>query len=217
MHQLPDLNDMKIVRLLRGLPDFIIEGFLAEIRQNESSCAASLRRWLHGSHCHIDTHVLIVSRHRFHAGISSALYHGTYILNSHGQFVLGDNSHLGAFCYVNACYGRVVIGNHVAIGPGTKIFSYSNYYRHASNVTDEKITADVTIGNNVFIGANCVVLPGSRIGDNVVVGAGSVVKGALIDDAVFAGAPCRVIREGWYTRDSAVTRNDMHPPCDTAV
>lgn len=190
---------MKIVTLLIGIPSLIREVILGLLRQNRSALAASLRQKLHGGKCFIDTQVIIDNSVAFESGISSALYHGCYILNRHGKFAMGENSHLGAYCYVNACYGKVTLGDHVAVGPGTKIFSYSNNYRANCNVSDEKITADVMIGDNVFIGSNCAVLPGSQIGDNTIIGAGSVVKGKLDGNAIYAGVPCRLIRKGWYS------------------
>jgi len=120
------------------------------------------------------------------------------VLNTFGRVTLGENSHLGAFCYVNAHHGNVSIGDDAAIGPGTKLFAYSNHYRAGSKVTDERITADVRIGNNVFIGANCSILPGSVVGDNIVVAAGTVVKGELLEPGVYAGAPTRRVRDAWY-------------------
>jgi acetyltransferase-like isoleucine patch superfamily enzyme len=105
---------------------------------------------------------------------------------------------LGAFCFVNVCYGTVSIGDDVAVGPGTKFIAYSNHYVQGKKVTDERITADIVIGNNVFIGANCVILPGTVIRDNVVVGASSIVTGELESNSIYAGVPCRKIKSGWY-------------------
>lgn len=55
-------------------------------------------------------------------------------------------------------------------------------------------TAAVNIGNNVFIGANALILKGSVIGDNSVIGAGSVVSGTIPSDVIAAGNPCKIIR-----------------------
>ncbi|MEW6380566.1 MAG: acyltransferase [bacterium] len=111
---------------------------------------------------------------------------------------MGNNSHLGAFCYVNVCFGTVTIGDDVAIGPGTKIIAYSNHYQYGKKITEVRITEDVTIGNNVFIGANCIILPGTIIPDNTIVGAGSVVKGKLESNSIYGGVPCKRIKTGWY-------------------
>ncbi len=56
----------------------------------------------------------------------------------------------------------------------------------------------VVLEDNVEIGANCTILPGAIIRSNVVVGAGSLVKGELAANAIYAGTPCRKIKEGWY-------------------
>jgi acetyltransferase-like isoleucine patch superfamily enzyme len=147
--------------------------------------------------CHIDTAVMVTNADHFTAGTGCALYHGTYVLNDHGSLTLGEDSHLGAYCYVNALYGNVTVGSHVAIGPGTKLFAYSNHYAPGQLVSETKIQQDVQIGDNVFVGANSVILPGTVIEDDVVVGAGSVVKGRLTRGQVYAGAPARLIRDGW--------------------
>ena len=54
---------------------------------------------------------------------------------------------------------------------------------------------EVTIGDNVWLGGNTVVCPGVHIGNNVVIGAGSVVTKDIPDNVCAAGNPCRVIRE----------------------
>ena len=146
----------------------------------------------------IDTNVFIKNRKNFKSGHRSCLYHSGYILNTNGKFVIGNNSHLGAFCYVNVCYGSVSIGDDVAVGQGRKIIAYSNHYECGKKVTETKFTADIVIKNNVFIGANCTVLPGTIINDNIVIGAGSIIKGELETNSIYAGVPCRKIKSGWY-------------------
>lgn len=193
---------MKPWRVLRGAPLFLWQLLAGAIRSNESQAGAELRRWLYGTRCHIDTLVHLSERRNFECGEGCALYHGTFVLNGHGRLLLGRESHLGAFCFVNAQQGTVRIGDHVAIGPGTKLIAYSNHYKAGRKVTDERTSADITIGNNVFIGANCTLLPGATIEDNVVVGAGSVVRGRLGANAIYAGAPCREIRRGWFDSDA---------------
>ncbi|HUF12927.1 MAG TPA: acyltransferase [Longimicrobiales bacterium] len=181
----------------------LVTGFLAGcadalIRHNRSDLAAWLRRRRYRTSCQIDTGVIVSHPAHFSAGDGCALYHGTYVLNTDGRLIMGEHCHLGAYCYVNVARGTIVLGSGVAIGPGTRIIAYSNHYRAGRLVAEERITADIRIGSNVFVGANCVILPGSTIADNVVVGAGSVVRGELETNAIYAGAPARKIREGWY-------------------
>ena len=165
-----------ILRFLYESPDFIWQFFCGAIRSTDSIIASFLRRKLYRTVCMIDTNVFIKNKKNFTSGHGSCLYHSCYILNTNGKFIIGNNSHLGAFCYVNVCYGNVVIGNDVAIGPGIKIFAYSNHYQHGKKVADVKVTKDIIIKNNVFVGANCTILPGAIINDNIVIGAGSIVK-----------------------------------------
>lgn len=65
-----------------------------------------------------------------------------------------------------------------------------NKYENYNNID---IFKPIVIGNNVFLGYGTVILPGTIIGDNVIVGAYSVVKGELISDSVYAGIPAKYI------------------------
>lgn len=185
----------------------MVERFFSSLRNtlyvgvlfHPSRAAQFLRKRLINTSCHIDTGVVITNWSNFSSGIDCAIYHSTYVLNNSGALQIGNHSHLGSFCYVNVNYGSVTLGNWVAVGPHTSIISYSNHYEKGQKVTDKRLVKDVSIGSNVFIGANCTVLPGTTIHDNVVVGAGSVVKGTLEGNSIYAGVPCKRIRSGWYT------------------
>jgi len=82
----------------------------------------------------------------------------------------------------------VTLGDHVVIGANTTIVTHCPI----SFYTGEPV--DIILGNNVFIGKGCHILPGTVIGDNVMVGAGSVVASNIPSDSIAAGNPCRVIR-----------------------
>lgn len=165
------------------------------IRNNGSKIAGRLRRFALGTQCQIDTAVVITHPRHFRAGPGTALRHGCHIGNTHGRVRLGRRSHLGAYCHVNAVRGEVNIGDDVAIGPGTKIVSYSNAYVPGKDICSSTITDDVVIGDHVFIGANATILPGTVIESNVVIGAGTVVRGHLASHGLYVGAPCRRARE----------------------
>ena len=164
------------------------------ILTGKSRVSAILRKKLFKTEAFIDTNVRINQPDNFLVGNGCALYHNTYIQNDRGTFKMGNYSHLGAYCYINVLKGKCFIGDNVSIGPGTKIIVYSNDYGYQKKNTELKICDDIIIGNNVFIGANCVILPGTSIGDNVVVGAGSVVKGSLNGGNVYAGSIARKIK-----------------------
>lgn len=189
---------MSISRFFRESARFFSQFGAGAIRDNDSAIAARLRRRALRTEALIDTGVRITNPKNVSLGRDSALYHGCYILNTSGEFIMGERSHLGAYCYVNVCHGSLTVGNDVAIGPGTRIFAYSNHYEKGRKVSEVRLTRDVKIGNNVFIGGNCTVLPGTVVHDNVVVAAGSVVRGELPPNTIHGGVPCRPIADGWY-------------------
>jgi acetyltransferase-like isoleucine patch superfamily enzyme len=166
--------------------------------KSNNSIASRLRKKMYKNICNMDANVFIDNIDNVKAGKKSTLHHACYIANNYGKFSMGDNTHLGPFCFVNVYHGNVTIGNDVAIGPGTKIIAYSHHYKKGEKVTNVKITKDIVIKNNVFIGANCTILPGTIINDNVVVGSNSLIKGELESNTVYVGIPCRKIKSGWY-------------------
>lgn len=90
----------------------------------------------------------------------------------------------------------VTIGDDTQIGAGT-VITDSDWHDTSADVTarhsrDGK-SAPVVIGRNVFIGTRCLILKGVTIGDNAVIGAGSVVTHNIPDNAIAAGNPCRVL------------------------
>lgn len=96
------------------------------------------------------------------------------------QGVILDPSH----CWL------IEIGDNVTIAPRVHILCHDASTKQFLNYT--KIGC-VKIGNNVFIGAESVVLPGVSIGNNVIVGANSTVTHDIPDNSVVAGAPARMI------------------------
>lgn len=94
-------------------------------------------------------------------------------------------------CYIQARNG-IVIGDNFRIGPNVGLISAN----HDPDDFDRHLPGEpIVIGNNVWIGMNAVVLPGVKIGDNVIIGAGSVVTSDIPSNVIAAGNPCRVLRE----------------------
>ena len=87
------------------------------------------------------------------------------------------------------------IGNYVRITRGCVILTHDYSLSVIRRTYGEWIGegGQTIIGDNVFLGMNSIVLMGAKIGNNVVVGAGSVVKGVIPDNCVIAGNPARVI------------------------
>ena len=85
------------------------------------------------------------------------------------------------------------------IGANCKIFDNDFHSldseERRKDIYDNLVTKPVIIGKNVFVGCNSIILKGTRIGDNCVVGAGSVVSGTFASGCVIAGNPARVVRK----------------------
>lgn len=102
---------------------------------------------------------------------------------------------------------KVVIGDNCQMAPNVAIYTAGHPVHPAIRNTAYEYGIEVTIGDNVWIGGNTVICPGVHIGNNVVIGAGSVVTKDIPDWAIAAGNPCRVIRniteedQKYYFRD----------------
>lgn len=89
---------------------------------------------------------------------------------------------------------KITIGKNVLFGPNVTL-STTGHPVHPKHRADGMYSFPITIEDNVWIGANVVVLPGVTIGENSVIGAGSVVTKDIPANVVAFGSPCRVYRE----------------------
>lgn len=120
-------------------------------------------------------------------------------------FSYGRNIQFGENCYVNFnCNflddGKIVLGNNVIFGPAVTIITVE----HPINPNYRKFmyTNHVVIEDNCSIGTNVTICPGVTIGENTVIGAGSVVTKTIPDNCIAYGNPCEVIRK--------INQNDMN-------
>ena len=90
---------------------------------------------------------------------------------------------------------KLKIGDNCQMPPNVAIYTAGHPVHPESRNTAYEYGIGVTIGDNVWIGGNTVIVPGVRIGSNTVIGAGSVVTKDIPDWVIAAGNPCRVIRE----------------------
>jgi acetyltransferase-like isoleucine patch superfamily enzyme len=102
---------------------------------------------------------------------------------------IGDNVVINAFTHIWG-HGGVIIGNNVMIASHTAITSLTHNPK-SKLFSDENIAKPVIIGNNVWIGAHVVIFPGVRIGNNCIIGAGSIVNKNIPDGTVYAGVPAK--------------------------
>lgn len=107
---------------------------------------------------------------------------------------LGDNVFIN-FNFVLLDCAPVTIGDNVFIAPNVQIYTA----RHPIDIDRRRehigSASPITIGNDVWIGGNCVLLPGVTIGDGCTIGAGSVISRDIPSNTIAVGSPCRVIKE----------------------
>lgn len=90
---------------------------------------------------------------------------------------------------------KVTIGNNCQIAPNVAIYTAGHPVHPVSRNSLYEYGLEVTIGDNVWIGGNTVILPGVHIGSNTVIGAGSVVTKDIPDWVIAVGNPCKVVRK----------------------
>lgn len=89
---------------------------------------------------------------------------------------------------------QVVIGDHVMFGPNVLLSTATHPIEASARLTTE-YGKPIHIGHHVWLGGNVCVLPGVTIGDNCVIGAGSVVNKDIPANSVAVGNPCKVIKQ----------------------
>ena len=110
------------------------------------------------------------------------------------ELSIGDYSGVGLNCVIS---GRTYIGNHVMMGPDCIMYSCSHAHERLDIPMDEQgfeAPTPIHIGDDVWIGARVIVLPGVSIGNHVIIGAGAVVTKDVPDYAIVGGVPAKVIR-----------------------
>lgn len=105
----------------------------------------------------------------------------------------GTGLYMNVGCVVLDC-ARVEIGDGVLCGPHVQIYAATHPMDPAERATRAELARPVRIGNNVWLGGGAIINPGVTIGDDSVIGAGSVVTRDIPAGVFAAGNPCRVIR-----------------------
>lgn len=109
-----------------------------------------------------------------------------------------DGVRIGKDCLVYTTFFStepylVRIGDHVAISSGTSFITHDASPFLFDDHPDMDVFGEIEVGDNTFIGVGCLILPGTTIGKNCIIGAGSVVRGRIPDDSVAFGNPAAVV------------------------
>ena len=131
---------------------------------------------------------------KFSLGDYSVVESYACINNAVGDVIIGDHTRVGLH---NTIIGPVKIGNNVNLAQGITVTALNHNFSDSNKRIDEQgvSTNPVTIEDDVWIGANAVVLPGVKIGNHCVVAAGAVVTKDVPPHSLVAGVPAKVIKQ----------------------
>ena len=110
---------------------------------------------------------------------------------------IGDNTTISEFSDIRAGGGSIQIGNDCLVAQHVSIIASNHLYDRDKLIRENLWDTEknyVRIGNDVWIGAHAVILPGVVIGDGAIIAAGAVVTSSIPDYAIAAGVPAKVIR-----------------------
>lgn len=110
------------------------------------------------------------------------------------NIVIGDNFYANHNCVILDC-AEVTFGDNVFIGPNCGFYTAGHPIDAETRNSGQEFAHPIKVGNNVWIGGNVCVMPGVSIGDNTVIGAGSVVTKDIPAGVVAVGNPCKVLRK----------------------
>ena len=110
------------------------------------------------------------------------------------NITIGNDVYINFGCVILDC-GPVTIGNQVLIGPNVGFYDANHALDAQERMDGALIPGSITIGNRVWIGGGTIILPNVHIGDDTVIGAGSIVTHDIPSGVVAVGNPCRVLRK----------------------
>ena len=131
---------------------------------------------------------------KFSLGDYSVIESFACINNAVGDVMIGDHTRVGLH---NTIIGPVIIGNHVNLAQGITITALNHIFEDSDKRIDEQgvSTSAVIIEDDIWVGANAVILPGVTIGHHSVVAAGAVVTKDVPPHSLVAGVPAKIIKQ----------------------
>lgn len=127
-------------------------------------------------------------------GNSVRLGKGSFFTAASGSLVLGDFTSISPCCHIGADNGEIILGKFCAIGPGSVLRASNHAFADLSRpiIFQGHTKGRIAIGDDVWIGANCVITPDVEIGQGAIIGAGAVVTKNIPPYAIAWGVPAKV-------------------------
>ena len=131
---------------------------------------------------------------KFWLGDYSVVESFACINNAVGDVIIGNHTRIGLH---NTIIGPVTIGSHVNLAQGITITALNHNYGDSEKRIDQQgiSTKEVVLEDDIWVGANAVILPGVTIGKHAVVAAGAIVTKDVPPHSLVAGVPAKVIRQ----------------------
>lgn len=99
-------------------------------------------------------------------------------VHDEGVLEIGEGTYFNRYCMISA-HEHVTIGKHCMFGPGVKIFDNNHKHSQETGVSSELNKSPIFIGDNSWIASDVIILKGTNIGKNCVIGAGCIVRGVI--------------------------------------
>ena len=110
------------------------------------------------------------------------------------NITIGDNVYINFGCIILDC-SEVTIGSNTLLGPNIGLYAANHSTDATERINGGCYGKPIHIGNNVWLGGDVKVLQGVTVGDNTIIGAGSIVTKDIPDNVIAVGNPCKVIRK----------------------
>lgn len=123
---------------------------------------------------------------------NNLIMHSPVWIKGKSAIELGDNVGISAFVHIWG-HGGVIIGDRTMIGSNSTIISIDHDYKKHP-ISSTQIFKPVIIGSDVWIGASAIIMPGIKIGNGAVIGAGSIVTKDVSAQTIVAGNPARLMK-----------------------
>ncbi len=158
----------------------------------------------------------ILCRPSFAACGSNVVFDPLTSMFSYSTISIGNDVFIGGRAWFSCTHGKIKIGSHIMFGPNVSIlggnhrFSHPGIYMHGDTEKNAGDDAGVVIEDDVWIGANSVILEGVTLGEGSVIGAGSVVTKSTQPYSISAGVPAKPIGNRFTSDQIKTHRAALH-------